>query len=197
MDDVAKQCLYKYVHDFQKRSDCVKRLLPVILAQPGRSITVYRGQGNTPRIDRARIDGFLSTSKNEKAAKEGFSGKQCCLFKIHVEPDVPSLDVYQFIERRSMAEEEEVLLPQGGYFYKDASLTTEGFTQIAPGKYETWYTMRPPATARIPTMTVERALTLIDPDEYELIHGPEDIHLDASIDVKDAVFAEIQKRKTG
>lgn len=65
MDDTTKQCLYKYVHDFEKRDECVKRLLPIILAQPRRSMTVYRGQGKTPHIDRARIHGFLSTSKSE------------------------------------------------------------------------------------------------------------------------------------
>ena len=202
MDADTKKCLYKYVHDFEKRDECVKRILPVIMAQPGRELIVYRGQGNTPRIDRARIQGFLSTSKRAYAAKEGFSGKQCCLFKIHVESDVPSLDVYQFIEKKSMAEEEEVLLPEGGYFYKDRTLTTEGFTQTKSGEYETWYTMRPPASSMPPAtppndMTAERILGIIGPGEYFLINSPEDIEFDVSDEIKAAVFEEIKKRKGG
>lgn len=198
MDAVTVECLYKYVRDFVKDKDCVKRISHVILEQPRRSMTVYRGQGKTPRIDRARIDGFLSTSKSERAAREGFVGKHCCFFKIHVKSDVPSLDVYKFINKASMADEEEVLLPEGGYFYKDAALTKEGFTSVVDGNYETWYTMRPPTTVTRPlNFDVQRALKIIDPDEYEFIESAEDIHLDVPIDIKKAMFEEIRKLKGG
>lgn len=197
MDDRAKKCLHRYVHEFEKPQACINALLPIILQQPKRAITVYRGQDNTPIINRLGIRGFLSTSKQKEIAREEFSKGGCCVFTIHVEPDVPSLDVYQFIPKGSKGDEDEILLPEGGYFYQDASLTKEGFTKMkAPGEYETWYTMKVPPTSPA-EMTVERALSIIDPDEYELIDTPEDIDIGVPIsaELRRAIFQEIQRKK--
>jgi hypothetical protein len=121
------------------------------------------------------------------------------VFTIHVAADVPSLDVYEFIKKGSKGDEDEILLPGGGYFYNDASLKTEGFVTRKSGEFETWYSMRPP----LPPLPVRAARTIaqltdiIDPDEYEFIERPEDIHFDedVSIEVKRTVFEEIQRRR--
>jgi hypothetical protein len=46
-------------------------------------------------------------------------------------------------------------------------------------------------------MTVERALSIIDPDEYELIDTPEDIDVGVpiSLELRRAIFQEIQRKK--
>jgi hypothetical protein len=193
MDERAKKCLHKYVHEFEKPRECVQALVPIIMSQPKRAMTVYRGQGTTPEIDRLRINGFLSTSKSKEIAKTQFSKKGCCVFTIHVAGDVPSLDVYRFIEKGSKGDEDEILLPAGGYFYNDASLKTQGFVTIKSGEFETWYSMKAPPRAR----TIAELADMIDTDEYEFIDGPEDIHFEekVSFEVKKAVFEEIAKRK--
>jgi hypothetical protein len=199
MDDRAKRCLHRYVHDFAKPQECVRALLPVILSQPKRAMTLYRGQDSEPKINRLGIRGFLSTSKNKTIAMTEFSKGGCCVFTIHVAGDVPSLDVYKFIEKGSKADEEEVLLPEGGYFYQDASLKTEGFMPTKSGEFETWYSMKAPSPPPPPprTRTIAEWADMIDPDEYELIDGPADIHFNetVSFEVKEAVFAEIDRRK--
>ena len=196
MDEHAKRCLHRYVHEHEKPDVCIRTLLPIILQQPKRAITVYRGQDNTPTINRLGIRGFLSTSKRKEVAREEFSKGGCCVFTIHVEADVPSLDVCQFIPKGSKGDEDEILLPEGGYFYRDGSLKTEGFAQLKAGEYDTWYTMKaPPAPPA--EMTVERALSIIHPDEYELIDTPEDIDVGVpiSLELRRAIFQEIQRKK--
>jgi hypothetical protein len=201
MDDYAKRCLHRYVHDFTKPQECVRALLPIILSQPKRAMTLYRGQDSEPKINRLGIRGFLSTSKNKTIAMTEFS-KGCCVFTIHVARDVPSLDVYKFIEKGSKADEEEVLLPEGGYFYQDASLRTEGFLGTKSGEYETWYSMKAPQVPPPPpppprTRTIAEWADMIDESEYEFISSPNDIHFreNVSVEVKEAVFAEIERRK--
>jgi hypothetical protein len=202
MDERAKRCLDRYVHDFAKPQECVRALLPVILSQPKRAMTLYRGQDNEPKINRLGIRGFLSTSKNKTIAMTEFSKGGCCVFTIHVAGDVPSLDVYKFIPKGPKGEEDEVLLPEGGYFYQDASLKTEGFMPTKSGEFETWYSMKAPQAPQAPpppprTRTIAEWADMIDPDEYELIDGPEDIHFNETVSfgVKEAVFAEIERRK--
>jgi hypothetical protein len=199
MDDYAKRCLHRYVHDFTKPQECVRALLPIILSQPKRAMTLYRGQDSEPKINRLGIRGFLSTSKNKTIAMTEFSKGGCCVFTIHVAGDVPSLDVYKFIEKGSKADEEEVLLPEGGYFYQDASLRTEGFLGTKSGEYETWYSMKVPQAPPPPprARTIPELVNMIDESEYEFIHSPNDIHFreNVSVEVKEAVFAEIAKRK--
>jgi len=199
MDERAKRCLHRYVHDFAKPQECVRALLPVILSQPKRAMTLYRGQENRPKIERVEINGFLSTSKNKEIAKTEFTNAGCCVFTIHVAGDVPSLDVYKFIPKGPKGEEDEVLLPEGGYFYQQASLKTEGFMPTKSGEFETWYSMKAPQAPPPPprARTILDWADMIDPDEYDLIDGPEDIHFneDVSFGVKEAVFAEIERRK--
>jgi len=199
MDERAKRCLHRYVHDFAKPQECVRALLPIILSQPKRAMTLYRGQENRPKIERVEINGFLSTSKNKEIAKTEFTNAGCCVFTIHVAGDVPSLDVYKFIPKGPKGEEDEVLLPEGGYFYQQASLKTEGFMPTKSGEFETWYSMKAPQAPPPPprARTIADLADMIDPDEYELIDGPEDIHFneDVSFEVKEAVFAEIDRRK--
>jgi hypothetical protein len=199
MDDRAKRCLHSYVHDFAKPQECVRALLPVILSQPKRAMTLYRGQDSEPKINRLGLRGFLSTSKNKTIAMTEFSKGGCCVFTIHVAGDVPSLDVYEFIPKGPKGEEEEVLLPEGGYFYQDASLKTEGFMPTKSGEFETWYSMKAPSPPQPAprTRTIAEWVDMIDPDEYELIDGPEDIHFNETVSfgVKEAVFAEIERRK--
>jgi len=199
MDERAKRCLHRYVHDFAKPQECVRALLPIILSQPKRAMTLYRGQENRPKIERVEINGFLSTSKNKEIAKTEFTNAGCCVFTIHVAGDVPSLDVYKFIPKGPKGEEDEVLLPEGGYFYQQASLKTEGFMPTKSGEFETWYSMKAPQAPPPPprARTIADLADMIDPDEYELIDGPEDIHFNetVSFEVKEAVFAEIDRRK--
>ena len=202
MDDYAKRCLHRYVHDFAKPDVCIRALLPIILSQPKRAMTVYRGQDNEPKINRLGIRGFLSTSKNKTIPMTEFSKGGCCVFTIHVAGDVPSLDVYKFIEKGSKADEEEVLLPEGGYFYQDASLRTEGFLGTKRGEYETWYSMKVPQAPPPPpppprARTIPELVDMSDEDEYEFISSPNDIHFRENVpfEVKAAVFAEIERRK--
>lgn len=153
-------------------------------------MTVYRGQDSEPTINRLGIRGFLSTTKNKAIAVKEFSKGGCCVFTIHVESDVPSLDVYKFIDKGSMGHEEEVLLPEGGYFYSDSTLKTQGFRKVS-GEYETWYTMKAPP----PELTLEAALARIPEDEYDMIETPDDIYMGAtpiSNELRNAIFQRIK-----
>lgn len=143
--------------------------------------------------------GFLHRNL-KKVAQDEFSSGGCCVFKIHVQIDVPSLEVYSYISRGKFSDEEEILVMGGGMFYNSKEMDTVGFNDLGNGFFETWYTFVHPKKVldNIDNIdiSIERILNQIPTDEYEFINSPDDIIIDAPIDIKTIVFNEILKRKS-
>jgi len=71
----------------------------------------------------------------------------------------------------------------GGTFYKNKSLTDEGFIKINDGLYECWYTFK----------DLNKFVSKIPQEEYEFIDSPDDIILDnLSQNEKKKIFDIIQ-----
>ncbi len=113
------------------------------------TITVYRGHGKSQEI---RPGLWYSSSKKNKFPLRVFSGKNCCIFKIHL-IDIPCIDINKWIGNRieeDLKEEEEIIFLGGGTFYKNKSLTEEGFSELPKNEqtkkttFECWYTLNPP-----------------------------------------------------
>jgi hypothetical protein len=163
MDETTIQYLTRYVVEQDCDRKCQGILLDAIKTCPPMTTTVYRGHRSGTTIKKTI---WFSTSKSKKIAKEEFSSKDCCVFTIHL-VNVPALDVYKYIPKGRMGDEEEILVLGGGTFYSDSSLKQEGFRNLGSGEFECWYTIRP-----------ERDLNAIANDlreESEFIETPEDI----------------------
>lgn len=116
---------------------------------------VYRGQGHSEVIIANKHPWFSTTYDIELT--EGFRGKECCLFRIHLMPGVKYIDVNELLENYPMAAasvsnakkgknshiyafEKEFIIKGGGYFYSDER-GTPGFHKIKEGEFETWYSL--------------------------------------------------------
>jgi hypothetical protein len=178
--------LKKYVIDQITTPDVKNSILRLLENSPKVSKTVYRGHGSSKTI---RESIFYSSTESETVAREEFSGKGCCVFKIHL-VNVPAIDVNKMVSDSigNYGEEKEYIFLGGGKFYKTRNLEKgmEGFTEVKPGTFETWYSIQeiPPATpptyapkfSPIDTRSViDRVLAIIPEEEYELFDTPDEV----------------------
>jgi hypothetical protein len=104
-------------------------------------LIVYRGHGNSEII---RKSNFYSTSKDIDLVYNNFTSKTCCIFKIHVMPNIKYVDVNKIMgTNHRYADDKEVILDGNGEFYKDNQRKIKGFNEIElyKGKkvFETYY----------------------------------------------------------
>lgn len=186
-DEELKLALKSYVNQHECNNACMIIISNNIHEK--RQMTVYRGHSeDAPTINTNVL--WFSTSKSKDIAKKEFSDKNCCIFKIHLDSDVPSLDIKDYITGK-YGYEKEVIVKGGGTFYKSIKYDIQGFKEIIPGEYETWYSFR----TNNNEFNVERILKIIPEEEYDFITSPADITMDISDNLKVAVFDEINKRK--
>lgn len=126
--------LETYVRDAdacKKDSNC-KLAIQKLIEEDGdvitAPITVYRGHTHTSEI-RTSVPWFSVSL--DKSLAEGYTGKDCCLFIIHLMPGVQYIDVKEMLEHTNYTFEEEYIVKGGGVF-------TEKH-QISPGVYEMNY----------------------------------------------------------
>ena len=103
------------------------------------SVTVYRGQKN---IDIIYPRKWFSTTDIKEKAKD-FSNKECCMFKIYIQPGVRVLDVHSFLQKHYTGivrheDEHEIIVEGSGEFYKDIDKKERGFKEIK-GEIVTYY----------------------------------------------------------
>lgn len=174
MNDYETRMLKQYVHEDECDKICRTVIRRVIQQLPPQSITVYRGHRSSREI---RPTDWFSTSKSKRIAKEDFSSGQCCIFKIHL-VNVPILDVYQYIPRGRVGDEDEIIVLGGGTFYKDSAMRNSGFKDLGHGEFETWYTMTPPppSASVVPSRSVNLDQIVKDLKEFnEFIDSEADI----------------------
>lgn len=141
------------------------RIRSILERQPPleHEITVWRGHYGRPK--HILPISWFSTSSNESIALKYKTGS-CCLFKIHVQPGVRIIDLYKlyltygienpYKEQRRLrslfrdidywllvnyATYGEIIVEEGGTFYKDPERKEKGFKPINTKKtsFETWY----------------------------------------------------------
>jgi len=118
-----------------------------------KELTVWRGQANC----KIEPENWFSTSLKDKVASS-YGGR--CLFKIHLEPGVRCLDMYKYydnynisnpVEQKDNIKElmnnnklnlsddyskfAEVIVQQGGIFWKDKEHTERGFKEIGESPF--------------------------------------------------------------
>ncbi|MEX0598597.1 MAG: hypothetical protein WD512_19095 [Candidatus Paceibacterota bacterium] len=187
--ELFKKALLDYVDKHECNPDCIEIIRKHLKHK--QEMIVYRGHSSdSPQIN-ANVP-WLSTSKSKKIARELFSGGECCLFIIHLDNTVPTLDVNSFVDGRN-SHEMELIVMGGGTFYKTSDYDEPGFLKLNNSEYETWYSFKMPTEK--PEITLERILERIPEEEYDFIDSPEDIILDISNTLKSIVFKEILKRK--
>lgn len=202
MDANTKKGLIDYVTKHYLTPQSVNDIETFCKTQPRRTLTVYRGHDNTSdKIDTRK---WHSASISKNIAKKEFAGNMCCLFTIHL-VDVPVLNVNSLVgdEIGTYRDEQEVIFLGGGTFFKDKLLTTPGFTTTDDSlteyvEFECWYTMAPPKTTKLVNpMSIERIVSLIHEDEYDMITSPSDIEVGFPLTEyeKKLVFEEIQKKQ--
>ena len=165
--------------------------------QPSQTITLYRGHMKSTEI---RKNIWFSTSKSKSVAKDEFSGKDCCVFTIHI-IDVPILDVNKHVGGKigKYAEEEEAIVLGGGTFYKNKYLTEPGFNDIGNGEFVCWYTI-PQKTKKKGVNNgqeiIKSFFDQIPEEEYDFIDSPSDIVIRGITESqRKQVFEEIEKMK--
>ena len=175
--------------DIQELTKYVENLEPLnnglnIIKRGGEEIkndiVVYRGQGKTPII---KPSDYISTSNSINLVEREFTGKKCCIFKIHVLKGCKILDINKILPNNKYEEEKEIIIGNG-MFYKNSELTTPGFKKIDSYKnknkemFETWYSCKKKNINinLIDKNKISRAMEILS-DEYELIEGIDDIIL--------------------
>lgn len=131
--------LIKYVKQNEKLEELAKTLQEWPILE--NDIIVYRGHNKSETI---RKSNFYSTSKNIKLVHNNFTGKSCCIFKIHVMPGFHYLDVNKIMgKNHRYAEDKEVIIEGNGDFFKDSLKKEKGFKNIGLYKekqiFETFY----------------------------------------------------------
>lgn len=176
--------LHKWVYE----STCDDKCRQIIKnnIRDKQEITVYRGHGSEPDFINSNVHWF-TTSKSKDVAKREFANAECCLFTIHVQIDVPILDVYKYIPKTKFGYEDEVIVAGGGVFYNSEKMNTIGFKNLGNGEYETWYTFLNPKK-----IDIDRILAIIPKEEYEFIDSPDDIIMDIPHEMKEKLFRIIK-----
>lgn len=207
IDDKTRIALIEYVVDQQVDENSTNIIRRFCRSQDPITTTVYRGHAKSQTI---RPSIWYSASKNIDVAENGFAGKDCCVFIIHL-INIPCIDINHYIgnQIRSKNTEEEIIVLGGGTFYENKDLTVEGFKplDIRNGKknFETWYSFdsKIPNEASQASQAAEsthdkltRLSKIIDEDEHELIKVPNDIFIpgyDLTEDEKEKIFKIIKK----
>ena len=208
MDENTEKILIEYVtdHTLDPKKDAINVIHQFCLKQPNITKTVYRGHYE---VDTIKPGLWYSSSENKKISENDFSGPTCCLFIIHL-IDVPCIDVNHWVGDKigTYNREEEFIFLGGGTFYKNKSLTEEGFFKLEKtykGKviFECWYKLNSPQlqipveepkkTKRI-LNSVKEVLDIIPEDEYEFITSKEDIILPENYEVSDEVLEKVLKK---
>lgn len=214
MDINTEQILVDYVtkHELDPNKDAINVIHQFCLQQEKITKTVYRGHREIKNIKPGL---WYSSSENKLIAETKFSGSLCCIFKINL-IDVPCIDINYWIEDKLPpynTEEEEFIFLGGGTFYKNKSLTEEGFSKL-PKKYrgkqmfECWYKLnspqlqipveepvKPPITNNKRILnSAKEVLDIIPEDEYELITSKEDIILPENYEVSDELLEKVLKK---
>jgi len=159
MNKITKQCLIHYVTEQSLQIEGIQPELIIAefcAKQQPINITVYRGHDKNKNI---RPNLWYSASKSERVAAEEFSGKDCCIFIIHL-LNVPCIDINALIkdEIKEYHEEEEIIFlgdypfetkgtgtKTKGTFYNSPELLEEGFRDLGStneynkNKFECWY----------------------------------------------------------
>jgi len=191
MDPQVEQDLIDYVTEQKTTIEGNERIKRFCQQQPPVSLVVYRGHNSSTKIRKNNLWYSATTSKD--VAKDEFSSGICCVFTIHL-INVPLIDINSLIGDKigHYKEEEEYIFLGGGTFYRDNTLTNEGFSNTSTGEYECWYTL----DNNKPIFNLEQVLSLIDPEEYDFIDSPSDIIVEGiSEDEKILVFNKIQEIK--
>ncbi len=208
MDEFVEEVLIEYVKeqhlDRKKNAEIV--ITEFCSMQPPLSITIYRGHTKTPVI---RPGLWYSATTDINIATHEFAGGHCCVFIIHL-VDVPCIDINHFIGDKIGAkqDEKEIIFLGGGTFYKNNKLTEEGFLELEMDEFskrtfECWYSLSNQhvrqSKIQVVKNNVERALGIIDPEEYDFINTIDDLVFDnnqlLSNEEKQQVLNEIIKRK--
>lgn len=173
------------------KQDCNTHCRNIIkkMIKEKKQIIVYRGHNSSPFI-RTNVPWF-STSKNKEIVKKEFSRENCCVFKIHIQIDVPTLDVYKYLRKGKLGDEDEIIVSGGGTFYDSEEMNKPGFKDIGNGEFETWYTFVNPVKIA-EEITIERILDIIPKDEWDFIDSPDDIIMDIPYTLKETVFKHVK-----
>jgi hypothetical protein len=162
---------------------------------------VYRGHIDDDEI---RPSPWYSVTSSHRVAKEQFSGKTCCVFKIHL-VNVPVIDVNKHVGKYigHYAEEDEYIFLGGGVFYKDDALRKQGFIKTKAGEYECWYALSPKKVESAtvpPSYEMDELLSFVSEDDYVFIDTLSDLDpfLPERITLADRkkLLTEILRRKT-
>ena len=189
---MANELLISALENYVKYYECdgiCSEIIRENIRDRGPSI-LYRGHKKSDKIK--NMVPWFSTSKSKKVAQTEFMGDKCCLFIIHLDNDVPVLDVNKHIGQTRMDFEQEFIVLGGGNFYTSSDYKIIGFQDIGNGQYETWYSMRSRDDKAEDKLTVERVLDIIPTDEYDFIDSPDDIMFDISPEKKIIVFNKIK-----
>ena len=161
------------------------------------SLLVYRGHDSDSRTIRATS--WFSTSNDVKKVRRQHisKGADCCLFKIHILPGIHVIKV------------DEIIVEGGHTFYDSNDLISPGFkdTGLIEGVqvFETWYSSKGKSPKKSPkksarkTVSKRRVLAIVDPEEYDLIDGIEDLKvsvppsLEPGETVNNATYNEVWK----
>lgn len=137
------------------------RIATIIDRQPplDKELLVWRGhyqQSSSRRINSINPASWFSTTLKQEIT-EHYKNATCCLFKIHIQPGIKILNLYDIyktygvlnpyyeqknlgiVRYRNYSEYQEIIVEGGGEFYKDVYKTEKGFTEIEPGMFETFY----------------------------------------------------------
>lgn len=176
------------------------------------SLLVYRGHDSDSRTIRATS--WFSTSTDKKEARNFIAmGGDCCIFKIHIMPGIHIIRVNDFLYSKGKItkyEEESEIIVEGGHtFYDSNDLISPGFkdTGLIEGVqvFETWYSPKGKSPKKSPkksarkTVSKRRVLAIVDPEEYDLIDGIEDLKvsvppsLEPGETVNNATYNEVWK----
>jgi len=114
MDENVEEALIQYVKEFHFVRDSRKLIQEFCSRQPPLSITIYRGHGSSPHI---REGLWYSATTDINIAVNEFSGKNCCVFIIHL-VNIPCIDVNKYIGNkiRDKKDENEIIFLGGGKF---------------------------------------------------------------------------------
>lgn len=146
--DNEKDSLIAYVTQQHLEKNAEQIIYNFCLSQPPVNMTVYRGHDYGKII---RPNMWYSSSKSDVVASTEFSGKDCCVFVIHL-INVPCIDVNYYVKNNigDKANEEEIIFLGRGTFYKNSDLTEEGFLELGnqttykKQTFECWYSIEPP-----------------------------------------------------
>jgi hypothetical protein len=153
------------------------------------SLVVYRGHDSDSRTIRATS--WFSTSNDVKKVRRQHisKGADCCLFKLHILPGIHVIKVDEVLDslksKKTGYDESEIIVEGGHTFYDSKDLTSPGFKDsgLIEGVqvFETWYSPKGKSPKKSPkksprkTVSKRRILAIIDPEEYDLINGVEDL----------------------